>query len=110
MKNSTYTSEKFAIARRSLMLPHPDGEITSIVDAFNECSHGLHEINADDLDDEARESLNKLEELMDTTGLSDPSLGGLHTIKAELLTLDQKAELSREIDYLASWFDARSRE
>jgi len=92
------------------MLPHPDGEITSIVDSFNECSHGLHEINADDLDDEARESLNKLEELTDTTGLSDPSLGGLHTIKAELLTLDQKAELSREVDYLASWFYGRSRE
>ena len=106
----TYASEKFSTARRSLMLPHPDGEIASVVDAFNECSHGLHEINADDLDDEAGESLIRLKDLMDTTGLSDPSLGGLHTIKAELLTLDQKAELSREIDYLASWFDDRSRE
>ena len=105
----TYASEKFATARRNLMLPHPDGEITSIVDAFNECSHGLHEINTDDLDDEAGESLSRLKELMDTTGLSDPSLGGLHTIKAELLTLDQKAELSREIDYLASWVDIQSR-
>ena len=106
----TYVNEKFATARRTLMLPHLDGEITSIVDAFNECSHGLHEINADDLDDGARESLRRLKDLMDTTGLSDPSLGGLHTIKAELLTPDQKAELSREIDYLASWFDAQSRE
>lgn len=91
------------------MLPHPDGEITSIVDAFNESSHGLHEINTDDLDDEAGESLSRLKELMDTTGLSDPSLGDLHTIKAELLTLDQKVELSREINYLASWFDIQSR-
>jgi len=105
----TYASEKFAIARRSLMLPHPDGEITSIVDAFNECSRGLHEISTDDLDDEARESLSRLKELMDTTGLSDPSLGGLHTIKAESLTPDQKANLSREIDYLASWFNAQFR-
>ena len=47
---------------------------------------------------------------MDTTGLSDPSLGGLYTIKAELLTPDQKSELSREIDYLASWFNAESKE
>ena len=92
------------------MLPHPDGEITSIVDAFNECSHGLHEINTDDLDDKTRESLRRLKDLMDTTGLSDPSLGGLHTIKAELLTPDQKTELSREIDYLASWFNAEPKE
>jgi len=106
----TYASEKFAIARRSLMLPHLDDETTSIADAFTECSHGLHKLNTDDLDDGARESLRKLKELMDTTGLADPSLGGLYTIKAGLLTQDQKAELSREIDYLASWFDAKSRE
>ena len=106
----TNASEKFATARRSLMLPHIEDETTSIADAFTECSHGLHELNADDLDDGARESLRKLKELMETTGLADPSLGCLYTMKAGLLTQDQKAELSREIDYLANWFDAQSRE
>jgi len=106
----TYASEKFATARRSLMLPHPNGDTTAIVDAFAECSHGLHNINRDDFDDAARESVRKLEELMGTTGLDDPLHRGLYTIKAERLSLDQKAELSREVDYLASWFDAESRE
>ncbi len=106
----TYASEKFATARRSLMLPHPDGDTKSIADAFAECSHGLHNINRDDFDDAARESVRKLEELMGTTGLDNPLHRGLYTVKAERLSLDQKAELSREVDYLATWFDAQSRE
>jgi len=108
----TNASEKFATARRCLTLPHLEleDETTSIADAFTECSHGLHELNADDLDDGARESLRKLKELMDTTGLADPSLGCLYTMKAGLLTPDQKVELSGVVNYLANWFDARSRE
>ena len=106
----TYASEKFATARRSLMLPHPDGDTKSIADAFAECSHGLHNINRDDFDDAARESVRKLEELMGTTGLDNPLHRGLYTVKAERLSLDQKAELSREVDYLANWFDVHSRE
>ena len=47
---------------------------------------------------------------MDTTGLDDPLGRGLYTVKAERLSLDQKAELSREVNYLATWFDAQSRE
>ena len=105
-----YVSEKFAAARRDLMLPHPNGDTTAIVDAFAECSHGLHNINRDDFDDAARESVQKLEELIDGLGLDDPLGRGLYTVKAERLSLDQKAELSREVDYLATWFDAQSRE
>ena len=105
-----YVSEKFAAARRNLMLPHPENEIKSIADAFVECSHGLHNINRDDLDDAARKSVRKLEELMDGSGLNDPLDRGLYMIKAERLSLDQKTELSRIIDYLASWFEAQSRE
>ena len=105
-----YVSEKFAIARKSLMLPHPDGDTKSIVYAFFECSLSLRTLNRYDLDDRARTSLRKLKELMDTTGLDDPLGRGLYTVKAERLSLDQKAELSREVDYLASWFDAESRE
>ena len=105
-----YAAEKFATARRSLMLPHPNGDTTAIADAFSECSLSLRTLNQDDLDDGARTSLRKLEELMGTTGLDDPLHRGLYTIKAERLSLDQKVELSREVNYLASWFDAESRE
>ncbi len=105
-----YVSEKFATARESLMLPHPDGDTRSIVYAFFECSLSLRTLNRYDLDDGARASLRKLKELMDTTGLDDPLGRGLYTVKAERLSLDQKAELSREVNYLATWFDAQSRE
>ncbi len=106
----TYAREKFVTARTSLMLPHPKGETTSIADAFSECSLSLRTLNQDDLDDGARTSLRKLKELMDTTGLADPSLGDLYIIKAGLLTPDQKVELSGVVKYLANWFDAKSRE
>lgn len=36
-----YSAEKFSDARRSLMLPHPQGEAQSIADAFFECDSGL---------------------------------------------------------------------
>jgi hypothetical protein len=105
-----YVSEKFAAARRSLMLPHPNGDTTAIVDAFAECSHGLHNINRDDFDNAARESVRKLEELIDGSGLDDPLGRGLYAVRAERLSLDQKTELSEVINYLATWFDAQSRE
>jgi hypothetical protein len=110
MNKYEYAAKKFAAARRSLMLPHPENEIKLIAYAFHECSLSLRTFNHDDLDGGARTSLRKLEELMGTTGLDNPLHRGLYTIKAERLSIDQKAELSREIDYLASWFDAESRE
>lgn len=108
MNKYEYAAEKFVTARSSLMLPHPKGEAISIADAFFECSLSLRTLNQDDLDDGARTSLRRLEELMDTTGMDDPD--SRYKIKAERFTLDQKLELSREIDYLASWFDAKTRE
>lgn len=100
-----YQAEKFSAARRSLMLPHPKGEATSIAAAFHECSLGLHKIDRSDLDDNARLWVIRLEELMDTTNLADPNGVGTWTVKAEQLTLDQKFELSRIVDELAHWFD-----
>ena len=105
-----YQSEKFATARRSLMLPHQGDVTKSIADAFFECSLGLRNLDVNDLDDGARESLRKLKELMDATGLDDPNERGLYIIKAETLTTEQKTELSNEINYLASWFDIKSTE
>jgi hypothetical protein len=104
-----YQAEKFATARRSLMLPHPKGEVQSITDAFIECSHGLKNLRSEDLDDSARCSVRKLKELMDSSGLEDPTHRGWFAMKAEQLTLDQKFELSEEINYLATWFDLQTK-
>ncbi len=100
-----YQAEKFSSARRTLMLPHPKGEAKSIADVFHECSLGLHNLDRGGLDDNARLWVIKLEELMDATGLADPTGVGTWTVKAEQLTIDQMFELSRIVDELAHWFD-----
>jgi len=110
MNKYDHAAEKFTAARRSLMLPPPKDETTAIAGAFHECSRGLHNLNTDDLDDTARESVRKLKELMDGSGLNDPLDRGLYMIKAERLSIDQKAELSEVINYLANWFDTKSSE
>lgn len=110
MNDYAYPSEKLSVARRSLMLPHPRGEAESIAGAFEECSHGLHDLRNEDLDDNARRWVATIKELMDTSGIQDPSGRGTFVIKAERLTEEQKFELSRVIDELAHWFDMRREE
>ena len=101
----SYPAEKFSTARRCLMLPHTSGEAESIMHAFHECSLGLHDLDRDDLDENARDWVRKLEELMNTDGLNDPSDRGLWKVKAEQLSNDEKIELSHVVDELAHWFD-----
>jgi hypothetical protein len=102
-------TEKFKAARRHLMLPHPRGEAFSIANAFSECAFGISELNPADLDDYARELLNKLNALIDPIGLRDPAERGMYTIKAEKLSIEQRREMSSTVDELASWFDLKSR-
>jgi hypothetical protein len=105
----SYQAEKFSSARRSLMLPHAKGETASIADAFAECVHGTTNLELADLDDNAKELLRKLNELIDPVGLKDPADRGLYAIKAEKLTIEQRRELSAVVDELATWFDLRTR-
>ena len=102
----SYQAEKFASARRALMLPHPRGEAPSIAGAFHECHLGLHHLDRNQLNDTARDWLAKLDRLMETSGLQDPHGKGLWQIKAETLTESEKFELSQVVDELAHWFDA----
>jgi hypothetical protein len=101
----SYQAEKFSNARRSLMLPHAQGEDLSIAHAFHECSLGLHDLDLASLDDDPRAWIIALEGLMDTTGLADPRVIGTWAVKAGSLTTDQMIELSRIVDELAHWFD-----
>jgi hypothetical protein len=105
MTKYNYPTEKFAVARSSLMLPHPRGEAESIAEAFHECSLGLHRLDEDGLDDDARHWIVVLRRLMNTDGLEDPTERGLFLLKAETLTVEDKFELSRVVDELACWFD-----
>lgn len=105
-----YAAEKFAAARRALMIPHTRGEASSIASALHECSLGLSEIIPDDLDDDARTWVRRIEEFMDTTGIDDPTGRGTLEIKAESLGEKEKFDLSRAIDELAFWFDRQGYE
>jgi len=99
-----YQTEKLSAARRILMLPHSHGEAQSIAAAFHECSLGIKDLKTDDLDDDVRDWLRKLDALMDTSGIEDNSGRGTYLLKAEQLTEEQMFELSRIIDELANWF------
>ncbi len=105
----TYPAEKFKAARTHLMLPHPKGEAASIAFAFMECALAIGKVETESLDDSVGDSLRKLKELMDASGLKDPADRGLHTIKAEKLTIEQRRELSSAVDELATWFDMKTR-
>lgn len=100
-----YQMQKFSQARQCLMLPHPMGEARSIAHAFDHCNHGLGELrDLEELDEDKRNSIQKLKGLMDTSGLNDPNGRGTWEVKAEKLTEAQRFELSRVIDDLADFF------
>ena len=100
----SYQKEKFNVARCCLMLPHTNGDAHSIMEAFRECGHALHDFDRSLLDDDAQSWVRRLEEFMNTDGLSDPEEKGLWQVKAETLNHDEKIELSNIIDELAHWF------
>ena len=110
MTDFAYPSEKFSVARSTLMLPHPRGEAASITDAFHSCSLGLAHLDKNTLDDDARRWVMDLDDLMNTDGLEDPDgKKGLWMVKAETLTDEQKSQLSLIIDSLAVWFNSQMR-
>lgn len=86
-----YQSEKLDQARVALMLPHPHGEAASCAEAFKLCDSAFRNLNEDRIGDEdARAWIDIIKRM---------------TGKAESLTTDDKLELSRVVDELASWFD-----
>ena len=97
-------AETFSAARRLLMLPHPRGEQDSIARAFHECRLGLHDLDRNGLDENARGRVKRLEELMAAAGFSDANRVGAEAVSARELSLEEKFELSRIIDELAYWF------
>ena len=100
-----YAAEKFSAARSELTIPASGGELASIVCAFHECSLGLMNLDRIGIqDNDALNWLRKLDDLMNTSGLEDPDEKGLYQVKAESLSKEDKVELARVIDKLASWF------
>ena len=100
--------EQLEKARRALMLPHPNGEAASISGAYLEVSLGLKDLDRSTLDEHALAMVERLERLMSTTGIDDPTNRGTVTIRSEQLTLDERAQFAEAVDELAWWFRNRA--
>lgn len=112
MPNNPYSgpTEKFATARRMLMLPA--NEVGAIAKAFRECKLGLRHLTEEDLgdDDLLVSSMRSLRALMDTKGLQQNSSGrGLLSMKAAMLTSNEKTKLAGLVNDLADAFDSKRR-
>lgn len=101
-----YPAEKLHQARSTLMAPHPEGEAASFASAFEFCGRCSRELDQVD-DDQARDWIKTIREIMDLDGLIDPERRGLFIVRAEQLTLDEKREFSRVVDELASFLNRR---
>jgi hypothetical protein len=102
MKNFGYQAERFRSAVRALMLPHPKGEAEAIATAFQECHLAFKDIDRDDLDEGAKEWVQKIEESMNAVG--EDNLREKWLIRAEKLNVEEKTELSECVYALNAWF------
>jgi hypothetical protein len=98
-----YLAEKLRDARRALMLPHPQGETESIVNAFSECSKVLRIQPTPDLDDSASGWAETILALMDTSKFEESAGDGTWDLTAISLSIEDKYALSNAVDQLASW-------
>ena len=98
---------RFSAARRSLMLPHRDGETSAIVNALQACALGMRNLRSGDLDDHAVRWLQQLWVLMAVAdNAAAATMPAAHwQARAAELDVDQQADLSRLIDELAHWFE-----
>ena len=104
-------SQRFSAARRSLMLPHGDGEAAAIASAMNACALGLRNLRRGLLDEHASRWLLELEALLGTSAelaSANPDRARWLTRAAELDSTAQ-ADFSRLVDELAHWFERKSR-
>jgi len=109
MINEDYLNlaEKLREARRALMLPHPQGETESIVNAFSECSKVLRILPVPNLDDSASGWAETILGTMDNSQFDESTGDGTWDLKASSLSVEDKYELSNAVDELANW--ARSK-
>jgi hypothetical protein len=105
----SYQAEKFTLARRALMLPHPRGEAAAIADAFLELSLALHHYDETKLEEFASGRVRRLRELMDISDVKTGSEVGAWTHKAKGFGSEERQEVSRLVDELATWFGEHQR-
>lgn len=102
----SYQSEKFAVARSNLMLPHSRGEDASIAEAMFNIDLGLDRFEMpEDFNEDAARQLAELRAMMsEREGLADPNGEGLYTVLARTWDVDQRHRFSTLVDELAWYF------
>jgi hypothetical protein len=105
----SYQSEKLNQARRALMLPHVKGEAASIAAAFLEIDLALHHFDETAVESYAREKIQRLRQIMDTSQTQHGSETGAWQAKAKGFSFEEKLEVSNLVDQLAGWFGEQSR-
>lgn len=100
----SYQSEKLNQARRALMLPHHKGEAASIAAAFLEIDLALHHFDETSVESYARDKIQRLRQIMDTSAKQHGSETGAWTAKAKGFSFEDKLEVSNLVDQLAWWF------
>lgn len=98
--------ERFASARRCLMLPHPDGDAAAISKCFVACHAGLRSLRRGLLEPTAQQWLEQLEQLMSTETIEGDSESERLHKRAQQLSAEEQSDLSRLVDELANWFVA----
>jgi succinate dehydrogenase flavin-adding protein (antitoxin of CptAB toxin-antitoxin module) len=105
----SYQSEKLNQARRALMLPHQKGEAASIASAFLEIDLALHHFDETSVESYARDKIQRLRQIMDTSAKQHGSETGAWTAKAKGFSFEEKLEVSNLVDQLAWWFGENAR-
>jgi succinate dehydrogenase flavin-adding protein (antitoxin of CptAB toxin-antitoxin module) len=105
----SYQSEKLNQARRALMLPHQKGEAASIAAAFLEIDLALHHFDETTVESYARDKIQRLRQIMDTSAKQHGSETGAWTAKAKGFSFEEKLEVSNLVDQLAWWFGENAR-
>lgn len=105
----SYQSEKLNQARRALMLPHQKGEAASIAAAFLEIDLALHHFDETSVESYARDKIQRLRQIMDTSSKQHGSETGAWTAKAKGFSFEEKVEVSNLVDQLAWWFNEKGR-
>jgi len=105
----SYQSEKFSVARGCLMLPHPQGEESSMANAMFNIMLGLTDfVVPDDFNEDAARQLQELRRMMVTEGLQNDGQG-LHIALAHTMDVDQRHRFSTLVDELAWYFSEYDR-
>lgn len=92
------------------MAPHSEGEERSYAHAFEVISRGFGTLNREAVVDEnAKQWIQTIERLMDTTGVIDDSGRGTYWQRAKQLTIEERRAFSKAVDELAHWFAREDR-